>query len=85
MKRIEDNSDKMDEYLRVFNFFNRFLENPKRIVNSTFFLVDSNVDLDSCVEELKPLTNLPRDLKSFNHIVINLEKSMKEIFEVITS
>jgi hypothetical protein len=85
MKRIEDNQNKLDEYLRVFSFFNRFDEKSKRIVNSTFFLVDSNVDLDLCIEELKPLASLHRDLKSYNHIVTNLEKSMKEIFEVITS
>jgi len=85
LKRIETDPQKSQLYLRIFDFFDRFTSNPKQICNATFFLVDSEVELDKCIKALKPLTNLQRELKSYNHVIDNLEPVTKDVFEVINA
>lgn len=85
LKRIENDPKKSELYSRIFNFFDRFRKQPKLICIATFFLIDSEVDLDRCVNALNPLTNLPRELKSYNHLIDNLESVTKEVFEVINA
>jgi len=85
LKRIETDPEKSELYLRIFDFFDRFTKHPKKICNATFFLVGSKVELDKCVKALSPLKDLPRELKSYNHLIDNLESVTKDIFEVINS
>jgi len=85
LKRIETDSQKSQLCLRVFDFLDRFTTNPKQICNATFFLVDSEVDLDKCVKALSPLKDLARELKSYNHFLDNLELVTRNVFEVINA
>lgn len=85
LKRIETDPQKSKLCSRIFDFFDRFTKHPKQICNATFFLVDSKVELDKCVEALSPLKDLPRELKSYNHLIDNLELVTKDIFEMINS
>ena len=77
LKRIEQNRELHD---RIFDFYRRFVDAPKGIYNATFFLVDTNVDINRCIETLTPISRNPRNLKSFNHFVDNLEIITEEIF-----
>jgi len=83
LKRIENNPEQNELYARIYDFFDRFVEHPKRICNVTFFLVDLNIDIDKCVEALNPLKNLQRELKSFNHLINDLSIVTEDVFKVI--
>lgn len=85
LKRIENDTKKSKIYSRIFDFFDRFTKHPKQICSATFFLVDSKVDLDKCVKALSPLTNLPRELKSYNHLIDDLESITTDVFGVINA
>ncbi len=81
LKRVENNPEL---YKRVLDFINRFSNKPlKKIYNTTFFMVDSSVDIDSCVSLLNEIRSSPRPLKSFNHIIDNLEIVTLEVFRGI--
>jgi hypothetical protein len=81
LKRVENNAEL---YKRILNFTNRFANKPlKKIYNTAFFMVDSNVDTDSCVKLLTKVGSNPRPLKSFNHIVDDLEIVTYEVFRGI--
>lgn len=85
LKRIENDVNKRKLYYRIFDFLDRFVKHPKKIYNSTFFMVDSNVDLDRCIRALNPLTSLPRELMSLNHLIDDLESITTDVFEVINT
>lgn len=78
LKRVENNPEL---YKRLLDFINRFSEKHlKKIYNTTFFMVDSTVDVDSCVSLLSEIGSEPRPLKSFNYIINNLEAVTIEVF-----
>jgi hypothetical protein len=83
LKRIENDSIKKRLYSRILDFFDRFVKHPKPICNTTFFLVDSRVDLDKCIKALSPLTRLPRQLRSYNHLMDDLKVVTADVFGVI--
>ena len=85
LKKIENDPNKNTLSLRIFDFLDRFRKTPKKIFNSTFFMVDTDVDLDKCVKALTPISSLPRELKSFNHLSENLEAVTSDIFRVINT
>jgi len=85
LKRIENDPSKRILYFRIIDFFDRFTKNPKRICLAIFFLVDSAVDLDRCIMALSPLKKLPRELKTYNHVIDDLELVTKDVFRVINT
>jgi hypothetical protein len=78
------NPTKKKMYFKVLDFYNRFTD-PKKICNTTFFLVDSTVDLDKCIITLSPLNNNLGKLMSYNHLMDNLNLVTTDVFGVITS
>lgn len=85
LKRIENDAEKSELYYRIFEFYDRFTKHPKQICYATFFLVDSKVKLDKCVDALSPLTSIQRELKSYNHLIHDLELVTKDVFGVISA
>lgn len=84
LKRIENDLGIIQYYERILDFLQRFMQYPsKNIYNVTFFLVDSQVDIDKCVMALYPATQLDRRFKVYNHLVENLEDVTEDIFRRI--
>lgn len=85
LKKIE-NKEKISKYReRIMDFLIRFTDQPKKILNAAFFLTDSSVDIDKCVEALKPVAHKPRKLLSYNHLVDNLDTVTGEVFRRVST
>ncbi len=84
LKKIE-NDKRMSRFgERIMDFLIRHTDQPKVILNATFFLVDRSVDIDECVKALTPVAQKPRKLVSCNHPVADLETTTSEIFRRIS-